>query len=423
MLRGGLGLALIVLGAPLCAAQDGDIPDSAATDDNISLFLDCRRCDRDHIRREITFIDYVRDRRDAQVHLLVTTQRAGGGREYNLNFIGQQSFLGVNDTLVFVASRTDTSDEVRSTLVQNIKLGLMRYVARTDLRDDIEIGLKRVRPPRRPDEDPWDFWVFSISGNGSYFEEASTSNLSARAWASADRITEEWKLRFAAFGSYRESNFEFEDEDLKSTWTDGNIRGQVIKSIGSNWGAGLFGRASTSSFRNTDFSARLSPAIEYSIFPYSESTRRELRLTYYLNFVSNQYNEETVFGKTDDFLLSHELQLTLDVTQPWGSAQVSLEGSSYIFDFQTGETLTDLYRIDLYGYLDVRLFRVLNVFGDVAISRVEDQIFLPASEASPEDILLGNIQLPTDFSFNVSLGLRYTFGSIYSNVVNSRFGS
>ncbi len=45
------------------------------------VFLDCngRHCDFDHFRREIDWINWVRDREDADLHLLVTSQRTGGG--------------------------------------------------------------------------------------------------------------------------------------------------------------------------------------------------------------------------------------------------------------------------------------------------------------------------------------------------------
>ena len=57
------------------AQQDGQ--DAADGPAGLRVFLDCGRdCDRDYLRREITFIDYVRDRRDAQVHVLVTSQAA-----------------------------------------------------------------------------------------------------------------------------------------------------------------------------------------------------------------------------------------------------------------------------------------------------------------------------------------------------------
>ena len=45
--------------------------------------------DIDFVRREVTFVDWVRDRADADVHVLVTSQRtaSGGGRAYQLAFL------------------------------------------------------------------------------------------------------------------------------------------------------------------------------------------------------------------------------------------------------------------------------------------------------------------------------------------------
>lgn len=65
---------------PPTAAQT--VPDSARTaDEPLRVFVDCgsRYCDFDHIRREIDFVSYVRDRLDAQVHVLITTRPTGGG--------------------------------------------------------------------------------------------------------------------------------------------------------------------------------------------------------------------------------------------------------------------------------------------------------------------------------------------------------
>ena len=43
-------------------------------------------------------------------------------------------------------------------------------------------------------------------------------------------------------------------------------------------------------------------------------------------------------------------------------------------------------------------------------------------ELTLEGILLSRKQLATDYEYNLRVGVRYTFGSIYSNVVNPRFG-
>ncbi len=53
------------------------------------VFIDCNRCDIDYIKTEITFMNYVWDRKEADVHILITIQRTGsGGREYTFAFIG-----------------------------------------------------------------------------------------------------------------------------------------------------------------------------------------------------------------------------------------------------------------------------------------------------------------------------------------------
>lgn len=60
------------------------------------MFLDCNfGCDEEFVRREITFVDYVRDRRDADVHILLTTEGTGGGTEYTIKFIGLGRFATV----------------------------------------------------------------------------------------------------------------------------------------------------------------------------------------------------------------------------------------------------------------------------------------------------------------------------------------
>jgi|WetSurMetagenome_2_1015567.scaffolds.fasta_scaffold627173_1 hypothetical protein len=61
----------------------------------IKVFLDISEIDNEHIKREIPFIDYVRDRKQAQIHIMMTTQLTGsGGKEYSLFFIGQEEFNG-----------------------------------------------------------------------------------------------------------------------------------------------------------------------------------------------------------------------------------------------------------------------------------------------------------------------------------------
>ena len=58
------------------------------------IFIDCDWCDYDFIRTEIAFVNYVIDRKEADIHIMITEQRtASGGREQTLTFIGQATFL------------------------------------------------------------------------------------------------------------------------------------------------------------------------------------------------------------------------------------------------------------------------------------------------------------------------------------------
>lgn len=63
-------------------------PDATASEAP-RVFLDCDRCDFSYTRVEIPFVNWVRDREDAVLHILITDQRTGsGGRDYSLDFLG-----------------------------------------------------------------------------------------------------------------------------------------------------------------------------------------------------------------------------------------------------------------------------------------------------------------------------------------------
>ena len=96
----------------------------------LKLFLDCTaECYPDFLRSEVTFVDYVRDRTEAEVHLLVTSaQTASGGSEYTLTFVGVGRFQGVTETLTTVTESSDTDDIIRRQLATSVRAGLLRYL-------------------------------------------------------------------------------------------------------------------------------------------------------------------------------------------------------------------------------------------------------------------------------------------------------
>ena len=410
------GWILILIFNSPCLAQTEQDTVTAARKLAPKVFFDCNRCDFDHIRREITFVNYVRDRKEADLHILVTIQGTGsGGREYTLHFLGLEKFAGKNDTLIYVSNQTETDDEIREGLVKTLKLGLVRFAAQTPISHQLRISYREEEIPEEV-VDRWNYWVFRTNVGGFFNGQESTSFLSLNGSIRANRITDNWKIRTSARVNYREQNFTTSEGDSKFITRNYNLNGLVVKSISDHWSIGGEAFVSTSTFSNTKFRQSIASAIEYNIYPYSESTRKELRLLYSVNYDKIDYEEITIFDKTSETLFRQSLEITLELNQPWGQAETSFEASNYLHDL-------DLYRVDFFAQLDIRLFKgfSLNLYGRV--SSIHDQISLPKEEASDEEILLGRIQLPTSFRYFGSIGFGYTFGSIYSNIVNPRFGS
>src|SRR5467141_2807186 len=135
---GWLATACAFAVAPL-EAQDTTrtVQDSA-----VRVFLDCPDsfCDFDYYRTEITFVNWVRDRQFAQLHLLITSQSTGSGREYTLTFIGLARFAGAEDTLRYLSHSTDTGDDIRKGLGRTMRLGLVRFASKTPVGTRIEVS-------------------------------------------------------------------------------------------------------------------------------------------------------------------------------------------------------------------------------------------------------------------------------------------
>ncbi len=390
----------------------------------LQVFLDCHsfHCDFDHVRREITFVSWVRDRADAGVHVLVTQQQTGGGgAEITLAFIGLRAHAGKADTLRYFTSQTDTQAEARDGLTQQLALGLVRYAAGTDAGRDLRVvhrpaGLTTPPQAGLQQHDPWNYWAFRVSLNGSLDGEATQSGYAVRGSASANRTTESLKLEFGVFGRYSRDEFELDDSttfinisenysaDLLSVW-----------SLNDHWSAGLSADLDRSTRSNTDLAVSGGPAIEYNIFPYQESTRKKLTLLYTLEVAAFDFDEITVDSLLSEIHPRHRLEVGASVTQPWGSIFGSVSGTQYLHDLAA-------HRIDTFAGANIRIFRGLdfNMFG--SLSRIKDQFFLPAAGLTTEEILVRRRQRETDYRFDISIGFSYRFGSKFNNVVNPRMG-
>ena len=386
------------------------------------VFLDCdrRTCDQNYLRREITFINYVRDRQDAQIHILVTNQAAGSGQEYQFNFIGLREFEGDDTQQVWVSSNTNTDDEKRAGIAQRIRVGILHYLAKTSLIDHIEIreqieGIEDRFLVVDPDDDPWNFWVFRLHTDGELKGEDRRSEKKMNFSVSASRTTPDWKIRNNANYRYDERKFVLNDGSesvgMSRFWW---FQPQTVKSFGEHWGFSGKMAVGHMTYMNNKLAIVGAPGIEYNIFPYSESSRRIFTFTYEVGIGRYQYFEETLFGKTEEILYDHTLLVNADAVQPWGEVEIGVELAQYLSDL-------DQWQAEVEGRLEFRIFRGLSVNLSGKWAAVRNQRFLPAMGQTDEQILLRQSALATDSRYEMKAGITYQFGSIFNNVVNPRF--
>lgn len=419
-------LALVLLVASSAFAQKPATVSPAEAEtrqEAVKVFLDCvnASCDSDFFRTDISFVDHVRDRKDADVHVLITVESTGGGGEkYTLNFIGLRRFAGVDHLLHYVSKPAETSDELRRGLAQVIKMGLIHYVADTAAGSQLQIT--HVKPAGTTAgglavRDPWDYWSMRSSLSVYTNGEQLTNSTSIYGSVGASRVTDALKIDLSGSVDYGRSRYTLEDaSDLVSISRSLSLSGLVVTSLSPRWSAGVRASASSSTYYNQHLALRLTPAIEYNIYPYSESTRRQFTFNYSAGVRQFSYTEETIFGKTSETLPTHSFLASGTFKQPWGSFYSSFEATQYLNDLSKN-------RLVVYDSINVRVFKGFSVrfYGD--IERIHDQIYLARGGASLDEILLRRRQLQTSYSYYMSFGFSYSFGSIHNNIVNTRFDS
>jgi len=409
-------ISLYFISIPFAFSQTEQTDIEELKKDAPKIFLDCGSCDIDYVRTEITFVNYVRDRKEAQVHVLITTQRTGsGGREFTISLIGQLDFEGINDTQKYFSEQTDTPDENRAGLTNAIKIGLASYAAKTPIASRMRVSYSE-KAEQKAVEDKWNSWVFSIGGNTRFSGQESYKSRSLRGSFSASRITEDLKISMSVSANHDRDDITYDDELIESVRNNMNFDGLFVKSISDHWSVGASVRADSSTFENVKYSINASPALEFNLFPYSEATRRQFRFLYRVGFNTIKYREETIYEKISENLWNQSLSATFDIKEKWGSISTTLSGSHYFHDFSKN-------RINIFSMLNIRVVKGLSFFVFGLGSSVHDQLSLVKGEASLEDVLLKLKQLETNYSYFFAVGLSYTFGSIFTNVVNPRFGS
>lgn len=388
----------------------------------LTVYLDCRNCDETFIRSEINFVNFVRDQSVAEVQLLVTTQgTGGGGRQYTLEFFGLGEYNNQDNKMIFISSQTDTDELRRNKLVRYINLGLINYLSNKEVIDDLEVaftGSNDGSSLQNDVKDPWNGWNFEIGASTNVSGEESKKDYRVNGKFEARRTTEKWKVRLNYWQNYRNRKF-VDTDSLGNKETDTfiteeqNVFGMLARSLSDHWTLGGYTRIKSSSQDNLDLRLGATPTIEYSLFPYSEFARREVTFRYGMLAEQNYYTDPTIFNKTEELLFRQEVSINTRFTQPWGGIDGRMVAGNYMHDFSKN-------RLDFNLSINMRVSRLFSFNASGRYSIINDQLSIPAGDASDAEVLLNLKNQATSYNFGASFGIEFNFGSIYNNVVNSR---
>lgn len=395
-------------------------PAIAQPAEKLKVFLDCTLswlCDYDYVRTEVKGVEFVRDRFQSDVHVLVNIQHSStGGQQNEVNFLGQATFSGLNDTLTYFNDPTTTDDDKRKQLVQHLKAGLIRFIAKKGGAKDLDISFRvaDTASKTKEEKDKWNYWVFQFGGNGNWNGNKNYSSSSMYGYINADRETEEMRLNF--YVSADENRQSFTDINGQSKFNNQNYNSglQVARKINEHWSYGFNAAFQNTLYSNIRSGFSFKPKVEYSFFPYSKFNSQRIVLQYLVGGVRNNYYDTTVFFKTEEWQLQQSLNLITSFTKPWGSINLGIFYSNYFEDFRKNN-------ISFNGAVSWRITKGLNfaIYGNYAL--IHDQIALRKGNFTRDQLLVRNREMQSSYDYGVGLGFSYRFGSIRNSIVNPRF--
>lgn len=403
-------------------AQDSASVETRQPDTRLRVFLDCPSggCDRNYMITELPFALWTQDRLDADVHLLITRMgTASGGGQYTYTFIGLKQFATRVDTLVgFVPP--NVTDELRRREVARVsKIGLVPFAMRLPGAERFSVAY--VAPANAPAapamsamQDPWDFWVIRLRGNGAGGAESRSSSYEFSSGASASRVTEDWKVSFNANQQYRANRFTLSDgSERRFFLRSADASARIVKSVDDHWSIGARAGTAFSEFSNTQASASADISAEYNWYPWAQATSRQLIALVALGSRYNDYHETTIYGLTTELRPVARAVVAGESRQVWGTVDAQARYTRFLHDGRT-------YSMSFTGRTNFRLTRGLSLElrGDAA--KVNDQLYLPRGDATDDEVLTRQRALATAYRLSGSIGINFTFGSIYNTIVNPR---
>jgi hypothetical protein len=389
---------------------------------SLNVFVRCNaRCYGDYLKTEITWVNSVQDQFVADVSLRITALETGsGGLEYQLIFEGNNKIKHLVDTIQFSTNAINTDNEIREKLKKFVSMGLIRYAIQLEKINALEVISKdsleqnEMGIGSNPQEDPFNAWVFNFSVNGFSNGQDTYRSTSMGGNLSANQNKETHKIKI---GSYYNNNIQrynylgFTDKFVRETYS-GYF--SYAKTITPHWSFGTFHQYSHSDYENIENSFTHYAAFEYNIFDFKESQTKQLTFSSYLGSFFNDYQDTTIYLETKEWRPSGQLNVNGSFNQTWGSFGLGVNTQFFLDNVKQNTTNINLE-------LNARIYKGLSINFYGYYSLIRNQIYLPKQDASLNEVLLQQQAVATNYSYYYSVGLNYRFGSIFNNVVNTRF--
>ncbi len=372
---------------------------------------------------DVPFVQWVRERADAAVSVLVTQQVAGGGGAAVTVVAAASGGAGTGatttdaraDTLVFTIPPGAPASAVRADLARWIRIALLRIVA-TRSGDGLDVSYAPLGVAESVDHrDPWHSWTITVGGSALVDDQQQSSLNAASLGVVATRITPEWKISVGGGFAITTTRTTLADSsEYRTTSRADNIAALVVRSIDDHWSVGARAGTTHSDFLNEERVWRIAAALEYDFYPYTVATHRQFTVRYQLGANDYRYADTTVFGLLHERRPHQSVVLAYGTQSLWGSIDSDLTWSSFL-------DRPSFYAVLLEVTANLTIARGLALTMTGTASRVNDQIYLRRAGLTNNEILAQQRAVATTYRATLAVGLTYTFGSIYSSVVNPRF--
>ncbi len=382
--------------------------------ERLKVFVDCD-CNLDYIKTNCTCVDFVKNRTDADVHIMRTAQyNESGAPNVRLSFLGQKKYDHKTDSISYDLPKGVTELDSREKFLHYLMAGLMPFIAKSGFLNEVTVEMKAdsgQHIKQTLSKDPWHAWIIELNGNGNFngSEAYGNSNLNANISA----VQETPKVKNILWMHTDLQRQRVTSDGVSTIYPFQNYEAGIFlsKRLKDHWAIGSEYNLANSLFSNFRLRSTYKPSFEISFFKYEDYNSKRLNFLFEPSISYNSYYDTTIYFKTEEWVLGQNLSLIGSSTQKWGSVNAGIFWRNLYTDFSKNS-------LSFMGSVSLKVANGINInfFGQYEF--VRNQINLRKENATLADILVKNRELRSAYNYMMGVGLSYTFGSKTNNVIN-----